>query len=70
MRDGFVHRTYACTYDVTPDEMPILEQAGGIDGLFFAVGFSGGGFSAAPWVGRRLAEAFASGVNPREIEPC
>ncbi|GIT28554.1 MAG: hypothetical protein Ct9H300mP1_06000 [Planctomycetaceae bacterium] len=26
MRDGFVHRTYACTYDVTPDEMPILER--------------------------------------------
>ena len=69
MRDGFVHRTYACTYDVTPDEMPILEQAGGIDGLFFAVGFSGGGFSAAPWVGRRMAESITSGEKPREIEP-
>ena len=69
MRDGFVHRTYACTYDVTPDEMPILEQADGIDGLFFALGFSGGGFSAAPWVGRRMADCIISGEKPREITP-
>ena len=69
MRDGFIHRTYACTYDVTPDEMPILEQAGGIDGLFFAVGFSGGGFSTAPWLGRRMADYIISGVKPREITP-
>ena len=49
--------------------MPILEQADGIDGLFFALGFSGGGFSAAPWVGRRMADCIISGEKPGEITP-
>lgn len=67
MKNGFVHRSYACTYDVTPDEMPILDKAPGIDGLFFALGFSGGGFSMSPWVGRQMAALVLSGLAPQEL---
>lgn len=68
MRNGFVHRTYACTYDVTPDEMPILDRLPGTEGLYFALGFSGGGFSTSPWIGNRMAAWMESGVAPAELE--
>ena len=68
MGDGFVHRTYACTYDLTPDEMPILDRAPSIRGLYFAVGFSGGGFSSSPWVGRRMASLIADTAPPDDLE--
>jgi len=68
MRDGFAHRSYACTYDVTPDEMPVLDRLPGTEGLYFALGFSGGGFSSAPWIGKRMAAWMESGVPPSGIE--
>ena len=68
MADGFVHRTYACAYDMTPDQMPILDQAESAAGLFFAMGFSGGGFSMSPWVGKRLATWIAEGTRPPDIK--
>ena len=68
MSEGFVHRTYACTYDVTPDEMPILDRAGFVRGLYFAIGFSGGGFSTSPWVGKRMASFMAEGVKPKALK--
>ena len=68
MSEGFVHRTYACTYDVTPDEMPILDKAESVEGLYFAIGFSGGGFSTSPWVGKRMASFMAEGVKPQDME--
>ena len=68
MRGGFVHRTYACVYDNTPDEMPILDRAASCDGLYFAMGFSGGGFSLSPWVGRLIAEFIVERQKPRQME--
>jgi sarcosine oxidase subunit beta len=68
MSDGFVHRTYACVYDVTPDEMPILDRAVSVGGLYFALGFSGGGFSLSPWVGRAMAEFIFEQKTPPQIE--
>jgi glycine/D-amino acid oxidase-like deaminating enzyme len=67
MRQGFVHRTYACVYDYTPDGMPILDTAGP-GGLYYALGFSGGGFSTALCVGRAMAQFIATRVKPSEIE--
>jgi len=67
MQRGFVHRTYACVYDYTPDGMPILDAAGP-GGLYYALGFSGGGFSTALCVGRAMAEFIATRVKPSEIE--
>ena len=68
MADGFVHRTYACVYDYTPDGMPILERSASVEGLYFAVGFSGGGFSLSPWVGRSMAEFIVGEKRPPQIE--
>ncbi len=67
MDRGFVHRTYACVYDYTPDGMPILDRAENLSGLHFALGFSGGGFSLSPWVGRVMAEAVVNGTVPSEM---
>ncbi len=60
MKDGFVHRTYACVYDYTPDAMPVLDGVEEVKGLYFALGFSGGGFSLSPWVGQAMAQFIAS----------
>jgi sarcosine oxidase, subunit beta len=68
MANGFVHRTYACVYDYTPDGMPILDRAESVPGLHFALGFSGGGFSLSPWVGSAMARFVVSGVKPSEME--
>lgn len=68
MADGFVHRTYACVYDYTPDGMPILDEAESVQGLFFALGYSGGGFSLSPWVGAAMAEFITEGVKSPEMQ--
>lgn len=67
MAGGFVHRTYACVYDYTPDGMPILDQADGMAGLYFCLGYSGGGFSLSPWVGSAMARFLTSGAKPAEM---
>lgn len=67
MKDGFVHRTYACVYDYTPDGQPILDRADDIEGLYFAIGHSGGGFGASPCVGRTMARYIIDGTAPEEI---
>jgi len=69
MDNGFVHRTYACVYDYTPDGMPVLDRADSVDGLYFALGFSGGGFSISPWVGRSMAQFIVDRKTPSQIEP-
>lgn len=67
MREGFVHRTFACTYDYSPDGMPILDRLEGPAGIYFAAGFSGGGFSLSPFVGRTMAEYIDTGRRPDDI---
>lgn len=68
LADGFVHRTYACIYDYTPDGMPILDQAEGLKGLYFALGFSGGGFSLSPWVGSAMARLIMESEKTPELQ--
>jgi sarcosine oxidase subunit beta len=43
------------TYDVTPDNQPILGPVDGLPGLHLAAGLSGHGFMLAPAVGSRVA---------------
>lgn len=68
MAHGFSHRTYACVYDYSPDGQPVLDRAEEVEGLYFALGFSGGGFSTAPCVGQAMAEFIATGTRPAAIE--
>ena len=68
MSDGFVHRSYACVYDYTPDGMPILDRAESIKGLYFSLGYSGGGFSLSPWVGSVMARFIMDGSKSPEMD--
>jgi sarcosine oxidase subunit beta len=47
---------YACMYDMSPDDMPVIDQVPGAEGLFFAAGSSGHGFKLGPAVGECLAK--------------
>lgn len=68
MADSSVSRTYACVYDYTPDAMPILDEAGGTAGLYFALGHSGGGFSLSPWVGRIMAHLISESIDLPDMD--
>ena len=47
---------YGALYDMTPDGNPILDRSRTVEGLYWAVGFSGHGFKLSPVVGRMVAE--------------
>ncbi|UOM34084.1 FAD-binding oxidoreductase [Acuticoccus sp. I52.16.1] len=49
--------------DVTPDEIPIIDEAPGTPGLWIATGLSGHGFGIGPGVGR-LAASLVEGRTP------
>jgi len=55
--------TWAGMIDVTPDELPIIDEMPGCAGLWVATGLSGHGFGIGPGVGRVVAE-LATGRNP------
>ena len=54
---------YGALYDMTPDGNPILDRSHTVEGLYWAVGFSGHGFKLSPVVGRMVAELVVSGES-------
>ena len=52
---------YAGLYTSTPDSHPVIDRAGGIDGLYVCTGFSGHGFKLSPMVGVLMAELILDG---------
>ena len=52
---------YGAIYDMTPDANPILDRSPQLQGLYWAVGFSGHGFKLSPVVGRMMAEFIMEG---------
>ena len=48
-------------YDMSPDANPILDRSQAVDGLYWAVGFSGHGFKLSPVIGRMMAEFILHG---------
>jgi sarcosine oxidase subunit beta len=56
------------SYDVTPDNQPVLGAVDGLPGLYLAAGFSGHGFMLAPAVGRRIAGAVLGGAADEALE--
>ena len=54
---------YGSLYDLTPDGNPILDKSASVEGLFWAVGFSGHGFKLSPVVGRMVAELVLHGES-------
>ncbi|KGK91926.1 FAD-dependent oxidoreductase [Desulfosporosinus sp. HMP52] len=54
-------RTYTGLCELTPDFHPIVGEALGLKGIFFANGFSGHGFMHAPAIGRIAADLILKG---------
>ncbi len=54
---------YGSLYDMTPDGNPVLDRSQLVDGLYWAVGFSGHGFKLSPVVGRMVAEFVMHGES-------
>ena len=54
---------YGALYDMTPDGNPILDRSQTVEGLSWAVGFSGHGFKLSPVVGRMVAELVMHGKS-------
>ena len=54
---------YGSIYDMAPDGNPILDRSQAVDGLYWAVGFSGHGFKLSPVVGRMVAELVMHGES-------
>ena len=54
---------YGAMYDMTPDGNPILARSATVEGLYWAVGFSGHGFKLSPVIGRMMAELVLHGAS-------
>ena len=59
-----IARVWGGLLDLTPDALPVLDRAPGVEGLFVAAGFSGHGFGIGPAVGQALAD-LVLGEAPR-----
>ena len=59
---------YACMYDMSPDDLPVIDQVPGVEGLLFAAGSSGHGFKLGPAVGENIA-MWATGTRPALLAP-
>jgi sarcosine oxidase subunit beta len=54
---------YACMYDMSPDDLPIVDQVPGVDGIIFVAGSSGHGFKLGPAVGEEAARLATVGSS-------
>lgn len=59
-----IARVWGGLLDLTPDALPVLDRAPGIEGLYVAAGFSGHGFGIGPAVGQAMA-ALVLGQAPQ-----
>ncbi|MCE2457028.1 MAG: FAD-binding oxidoreductase [Dehalococcoidia bacterium] len=62
-QDAICRGGYGSLYDMTPDGNPILDRSQTVEGLYWAVGFSGHGFKLSPVVGRMVAELVLRGES-------
>ena len=62
--DACVRRIWAGLLDLTPDSLPVIDRAPGIEWLVVAAGFSGHGFGIGPATGEILRD-LALGQRPR-----
>ena len=52
---------YACLYDMSPDDLPVIDQIPGADGLYCVAGSSGHGLKLGPAVGEEVAGLVTGG---------
>ncbi|MCH3788361.1 FAD-dependent oxidoreductase, partial [Campylobacter jejuni] len=51
------------------DQIPIIDQVAGQEGVYYATGWSGHGFAIAPAVSEAVAAWLASGKRPAVLDP-
>ena len=70
MADCYFRGGWSGLFTTTPDWHPILDRLPGIEGLYYAVGFSGHGFKLSPMVGKTMAELILHGqASSVDISP-
>jgi sarcosine oxidase, subunit beta len=69
LEDAPIAHAWAGLYEMTPDAMPILGPAGGIEGFHLIGGFSGHGFQHAPAAGRIVADLVAGRDPGMDLSP-
>jgi sarcosine oxidase subunit beta len=55
---------WACVYDMSPDDSPVVGPVDGVDGLVVVAGSSGHGFKLGPAMGREVARLVTTGDAP------
>jgi sarcosine oxidase subunit beta len=68
LADAPISHAWAGLYEVSPDAMPILGEAG-LGGFFVIGGFSGHGFQHAPAAGRIIADLLAGRDPGMDLSP-
>lgn len=63
-----VVRAWTGWFEMTPDDLPIIDEVAGIDGLFVCGGFSGHGFALGPAIGRLMASVILDGTATHPID--
>lgn len=61
LADAGIAHAWAGLYEMTPDAMPIIGPARGVEGFYLIAGFSGHGFQHSPAAGRIIAEVISLG---------
>jgi glycine/D-amino acid oxidase-like deaminating enzyme len=68
LAEGRYRRGWSGAFDITPDWMPILDEAP-VSGFFIAAGMSGHGFKLAPAVGESMAARITGAEAPVALTP-
>lgn len=63
-----VVRAWVGWFEMTPDDLPIIEASEGITGLYLCAGFSGHGFALSPAIGRLMASLILDGRATHPID--
>jgi sarcosine oxidase subunit beta len=62
-------RGWGGLYTITPDDNPIIGADPGVEGFFYAIGFSGHGFQHAPAVGLIMSDLILCGRSSFDLKP-
>jgi glycine/D-amino acid oxidase-like deaminating enzyme len=67
LRDVRINRYWSGVIDMSPDGLPVVDGATGVDGLVVVTGLSGHGLALGPALGRIAAELATEGKTARPI---